>query len=113
MSAPRNGATKRKLPIGIQTFLEIREEGYCYVDKNAHVQRLAHESKHYFLSHPRLVGLRCALPRAADQLRLRPVQPEGPQHRRLQGGAGRVMDRYPSSMRVPPSRMVQEQISNS
>ena len=27
------GVGKRKLPVGIQTFREIREEGYYYVDK--------------------------------------------------------------------------------
>ena len=25
---------RRKLPIGIQNLREIREEGYCYVEKN-------------------------------------------------------------------------------
>ena len=48
--------TKRKLPIGIQTFREIREEGYYYVDKTACARRLASEGKHYFLSRPRRFG---------------------------------------------------------
>ena len=39
--------TKRKLPIGIQTFREIREEGYYYVDKTAYAHRLTGEGKHY------------------------------------------------------------------
>ena len=30
----------RKLPIGIQTFAEIREENYLYVDKTAFVWRI-------------------------------------------------------------------------
>ena len=47
---------RRKLPIGIQTFREIREEGCYYVDKTAFIQRLAHEGKHYFLSRPRRFG---------------------------------------------------------
>ena len=47
---------QRKLPIGIQTFREIREEGYYYVDKTAYMHRLANEGKHYFLSRPRRFG---------------------------------------------------------
>ena len=31
---------KSKLPIGIQNFREIREEGYYYVDKTAYARRL-------------------------------------------------------------------------
>lgn len=45
-----------KLPIGIQTFREIREEGYCYVDKTPLVARMADEGKYYFLSRPRRFG---------------------------------------------------------
>ncbi len=48
--------TKRKLPIGIQTFRTIREEGCYYVDKTAHVGRLVEEGAHYFLSRPRRFG---------------------------------------------------------
>ena len=48
--------TKRKLPIGIQTFREIREENCYYVDKTAHIQQLIDEGKHYFLSRPRRFG---------------------------------------------------------
>ena len=47
---------RRKLPIGIQTFREIREENYYYVDKTARIQRLMDEGKHYFLSRPRRFG---------------------------------------------------------
>ena len=47
---------RRKLPIGIQTFREIREENYYYVDKTAHIRRLMDEGKHYFLSRPRRFG---------------------------------------------------------
>ena len=50
------GAAKRKLPIGIQTFREIREEGWYYVDKTTYALRLADEGKHYFLSRPRRFG---------------------------------------------------------
>ena len=48
--------TKRRLPIGIQTFREMREENYYYVDKTAHIRRLIDEGKHYFLSRPRRFG---------------------------------------------------------
>ena len=48
--------SRRKLPIGIQTFREIREEGCYYVDKTAHVRSLLDEGKHYFLSRPRRFG---------------------------------------------------------
>ena len=48
--------TRRKLPIGIQTFQKIREEGCYYVDKTAYARRLADEGKHYFLSRPRGFG---------------------------------------------------------
>ena len=48
--------TTRRLPIGIQTFREIREGRYYYVDKTAYVRRLVDEGKHYFLSRPRRFG---------------------------------------------------------
>ena len=38
----------RKLPIGIQTFAEIRKENYLYVDKTAFVWRIANTGKPYF-----------------------------------------------------------------
>ena len=48
---------KRRLPVGIQTFRQIREEGYYYVDKTAYARRLADDAgKHYFLSRPRRFG---------------------------------------------------------
>ena len=48
--------TRRKLPIGIQTFREIREENHYYVDKTAYARRMVEEGKHYFLSRPRRFG---------------------------------------------------------
>ena len=48
--------TKRRLPIGIQTFRKIREEDCYYVDKTAHIRRLFDEGTHYFLSRPRRFG---------------------------------------------------------
>ncbi|MCX7692328.1 MAG: ATP-binding protein [Tepidimonas taiwanensis] len=47
---------RRKLPIGIQTFREIREEGCYYVDKTPYAIRLIEQGKHYFLSRPRRFG---------------------------------------------------------
>ena len=49
-------ATRRKLPIGIQTFTEIISEGYYYVDKTSYAHRLIDEGKYYFLSRPRRFG---------------------------------------------------------
>jgi hypothetical protein len=46
----------RKLPIGIQDFVSLREDGYLYVDKTALVYRLVNEGKVYFLSRPRRFG---------------------------------------------------------
>ena len=56
MGAAQGLVAKGKLPIGIQTFREIREEGYYYVDKTAHIGQLAEKGKHYFLSRPRRFG---------------------------------------------------------
>ena len=44
------------LPIGIQTFRKVREDGCYYVDKTAFAQRLLDEGKHFFLSRPRRFG---------------------------------------------------------
>ena len=56
MSLPGDGAAKRKLPIGIQTFRKIREGGCYYVDKTPWVRRLVDEGEQYFLSRPRRFG---------------------------------------------------------
>ncbi|CDH44209.1 ATP-binding protein [Candidatus Contendibacter odensensis] len=47
---------KLKLPIGLQNLREMRTQGYVYVDKTAHVARLAEEGKYYFLARPRRFG---------------------------------------------------------
>ena len=49
-------ALMRKLPIGIQTFVDIRQGNYLYVDKTAFVWRIANTGKPYFLSRPRRFG---------------------------------------------------------
>ena len=41
---------RRRLPIGMQTFREVREEDCYYVDKTPYIARLLDEGKHYFLS---------------------------------------------------------------
>ena len=48
--------TARKLPIGLQTFSEIIEQGYAYVDKTAHAWAMVSQGKSYFLSRPRRFG---------------------------------------------------------
>ena len=47
---------RRRLPIGIQTFREIRAQDCYYVDKTAYIRRLVDGGKHYFLSRPRRFG---------------------------------------------------------
>ncbi len=43
-------------PIGIQDFGSLRSDGYVYVDKTAHIHRLAATGRYYFLSRPRRFG---------------------------------------------------------
>lgn len=45
-----------KYPLGIQTFSEIREENYVYLDKTAIIYDLIQAGKVYFLSRPRRFG---------------------------------------------------------
>ncbi len=45
-----------KYPIGIQSFDQIREDGYVYVDKTALIYDLVSKGKIYFLSRPRRFG---------------------------------------------------------
>ncbi|MDX8393375.1 MAG: AAA family ATPase, partial [Mariprofundales bacterium] len=47
---------RKKLPIGIQTFSEIIQNDYCYVDKTGLINRLTISGKYYFLSRPRRFG---------------------------------------------------------
>ncbi len=46
----------KRLPTGIQTFSEIIEGGYLYVDKTALIHKLTHNHKYVFLSRPRRFG---------------------------------------------------------
>lgn len=43
-------------PVGIQSFEEIRKNGYCYVDKTELIYQLVSSGKYYFLSRPRRFG---------------------------------------------------------
>ena len=45
-----------KYPIGIQSFDQLIEDGYMYVDKTDLIYKLTHEGKIYFLSRPRRFG---------------------------------------------------------
>ena len=44
-------------PIGMQTFSEIREENFLYIDKTEYIYRMTHTSgKYFFLARPRRFG---------------------------------------------------------
>ena len=47
---------RRQLPIGIQSFRTLREDGCYYVDKTPLIHRLVRQGRHYFLSRPRRFG---------------------------------------------------------
>jgi hypothetical protein len=47
----------RKLPLGIQDFVKIRKNGYCYIDKTARIHEMITGSGEvFFLSRPRRFG---------------------------------------------------------
>ena len=47
----------QRYPIGIQTFSELRDKHYLYIDKTSYVYRMAHSvAKYMFLSRPRRFG---------------------------------------------------------
>jgi len=49
--------SERRLPVGIQSFNEIRNNGYLYVDKTDMIWMLANKGKKYnYLSRPRRFG---------------------------------------------------------
>lgn len=45
-----------KLPIGIQDFEKIRQEGWLYIDKTEYIHRIVTAGDYYFLSRPRRFG---------------------------------------------------------
>jgi len=46
----------RQLPVGIQSFKVLRNDGYLYIDKTAMIYRLVSTSMPYFFSRPRRFG---------------------------------------------------------
>ena len=51
------GLSPRRYPLGMQTFSELREQDYVYVDKTRYIWQLAHGGgKAFFLSRPRRFG---------------------------------------------------------
>lgn len=51
-----NSSEPLELPIGIQAFETIREDGFVYVDKTPDIFRLVTKGRFYFLSRPRRFG---------------------------------------------------------
>ena len=49
-------ATRRKYPVGVQSFESLRQDGYIYIDKTPLVYKMITEGKPYFLSRPRRFG---------------------------------------------------------
>ncbi len=45
-----------KLPIDLQSFEIIRQEGFLYVDKTPYIQRMLDEGRYYFMARPRRFG---------------------------------------------------------
>ena len=43
-------------PVGIQSFEEIREGGYCYIDKTSLIYNLVKSGQYYSLSRPHRFG---------------------------------------------------------
>src|SRR5574343_661371 len=56
VSSVESPMSRQKLPIGIQTFREIRESNCYYVDKTRYALSLTQDGKAYFLSRPRRFG---------------------------------------------------------
>ena len=46
----------KKLPVGIQSFEEIHEGDYLYVDKTEHLYHLINSGKYFFFARPRRFG---------------------------------------------------------
>ncbi len=55
MSA-ENQLQRRKLPIGYQSFKDLREDGCYYVDKTPLIRQMIDEGRYYFLARPRRFG---------------------------------------------------------
>lgn len=59
----------KKLPIGLQTFAELINENYYYVDKTLLISQLVETGKYYFLSRPRRFGKSLLLSTLASAFR--------------------------------------------
>jgi len=46
----------KNLPIGVQDFESLRNDGFLYVDKTALLYQLVTTGRYYFLSRPRRFG---------------------------------------------------------
>lgn len=46
----------RQCPVGIQTFSDIRDNNFLYIDKTEYIYRMATSGKYFFLSRPRRFG---------------------------------------------------------
>ncbi len=70
MATPsHSGPGRRRLPIGVQSFRRLREDGCCYVDKTPHIERLVDGGDRYFLSRPRRFGKSLLLDTIAELFR--------------------------------------------
>ena len=63
---PANSPGRPKLPLGVQSFRKLREDGRYYVDKTAHIERLVDGGSAYFLSRPRRFGKSLLLDTVAE-----------------------------------------------
>jgi len=52
----KRAKTMKKLPLGIQTFSEIIEDDYLYIDKTDTALKVIENYKYVFLSRPRRFG---------------------------------------------------------
>lgn len=66
----------KKLPVGIQTFEKLHEEGYLYVDKTRQIHRLITLGAYFFLARPRRSGKSLTLSTIKSiTIGLRPARP--------------------------------------
>ena len=56
LPAPEPDPMRRTLPLGVQSFRLIRQDGHYYVDKTRDIERLVRQGSRYFLSRPRRFG---------------------------------------------------------
>ncbi len=59
----------KRLPVGMETFVNIRQEGYLYIDKTDMIWELPRKGKHLFFSRPRRFGKSLMLSTLASYFR--------------------------------------------